>query len=89
MPSQYFWLSPLEKQDFSINITDEIGSDTISAVVWTTAGLTNESQSNTSGVATIWLSGPVVGETYHVKAKITTTAGRIFERNIIIRCFSP
>lgn len=55
--------------------------DTISSVTWTVApGLTKENSTASTTTATVWVSGGTVGERYPIACKVTTVAGRIFER---------
>lgn len=51
------------------------------------AGLTKDSQSNTTSVVTVWLSGGTVGNTYKVACRIVTNSSpaRTDERTIAIR----
>jgi hypothetical protein len=49
------------------------------------AGLTKDSQSNTTNTVTVWLSGGTLGTTYKVACRITTNQGRTDERTIGIR----
>lgn len=61
-------------------------SETISsATVTVDAGLTKDTQSNTSTKVTVWLSGGTLGTTYKVVCRITTNQGRTDERTIGIR----
>ena len=59
--------------------------DTIaSATVTVEAGLTKDSQSNTTTTVTVWLSGGSADTTYTVACEITTAAGVVDERTITI-----
>lgn len=49
------------------------------------AGITKDSQSNTTTTATVWLSGGTVGNEYAVVNRITTNQGRTDDRTITIR----
>lgn len=61
-------------------------ADTISSSTWTVPdGITQTKAENTGLSTTIWLSGGVLGQTYEVVNKITTTGGRTRERTIRIR----
>jgi len=72
--------------DYTIDFTAWLGSDTIAtALVTTPAGLTEASESNTTTKVTVWLSGGTVGQSYTVTCRITTTAGRVDERSLLIR----
>jgi hypothetical protein len=48
-------------------------------------GLTKDSDSESSGVVTVWLSGGEAEEEYDVACKIVTSAGRTDERTMTIR----
>ena len=66
--------------------------ETISSYVITVpTGITLETdspyaQSESGGVITYWLTGGTSGSRYRVSCKITTNAGRIDERSMIIDC---
>lgn len=78
--------------DYSIDWSAWVPTgDSISAATWSTsdAALVVESSpapSLASGVATAWLSGGVRGVRYTATCQVTTTAGRIDERSIEIKC---
>jgi len=56
-------------------------SDTIASVDWVlSAGLTEVSSSNTTTVATIFVSGGVLDETETITCRITTVGGRTDDR---------
>lgn len=74
---------PDEVLDFEIDWSARLGdSDAISSVTWTVpAGLTKESQSNTTTVAVVWLSGGLVAdESYQIGCRIVTTGGRTYDQ---------
>ncbi|MFN2233883.1 MAG: hypothetical protein ACK2U1_06605 [Anaerolineales bacterium] len=48
-------------------------------------GITVDSDSESSGVITVWLSGGTAGSTYAVRCEIETDDGRIDERTMIIK----
>jgi hypothetical protein len=63
--------------DYSFDWSAWLVSDTIATSIWEVpAGLTEESESETSEVTTIWLSGGTPGISYVVKNRITTAGGR-------------
>ena len=49
-------------------------------------GLTKDSDSESSGIVTVWLSGGTAGTSYKVACKIVTNEGRTEERSITIKC---
>ena len=74
--------------DYTIDWTkwlDEVG-DTIETSTWIVpTGLTKVTETNTTKLATVWLSGGTVGMNYTVTNRITTAAGRADDRSITIR----
>ena len=71
-----------EVLDYAFNWDAWLGSDTISTSVWTAdTGITIDSESETTTVATIWLSGGRNNNVYQVKNKIVTASGRTAERS--------
>lgn len=56
-----------------------------SSVMVVSAGITLDSQSNTTTTATAWISGGTPGQPYRLSNKITTNQGRTDERSITIR----
>lgn len=77
---------PQELLDYAVDWTDWLGADTISDVSWTVpTGITQNSTTNTTKTATIWLSGGTLGNVYRVVCRITTNAGRVAERTIALR----
>lgn len=87
---------PAETLDYSIDMSRElvnringsgtvIGTDTITGVTWTVpTGLTEVTSSMTASSVTIWLSGGSLFSSYDVRATITTSNGRTYERSFII-----
>ena len=49
-------------------------------------GLTKNSDSESSGIVTVWLSGGTAGVGYNVACKIVTNENRTEERSISIKC---
>ena len=76
---------PQATLDYRFDWAAWLTTDTISTVTWTVpAGITQTAATNTTTTATIWLSGGAVGTRYAIACKITTTAGRIDERSLIV-----
>lgn len=75
--------------DFAVDWSDWLGADTISTSTWDADdGITIEASpapSVASGVATVWLSGGTVGQSYRVTNHIVTAAGREDDRSIRLR----
>lgn len=85
MPDNEYIKDPDAVLDYEIDWATWLGDDTISASEWTVpAGITKDSDSNTTTTATIWLSGGTVETTYALVNHITTTAGRENDQTIKI-----
>ena len=74
--------------DYVFNWSDwlEDGETISSHVVTVGSGITKDSDSESSGIVTIWLSGGTHGSDYIVACKIVTSMSRTDERSINIRC---
>ena len=84
MPNQ-FVKDPDAILDYAIDWTSWLSGDTISTVTWTVpAGITKTAQSNSTTVATIWLSGGAAGVEYSLICRIVTAAARTDDRSIKI-----
>lgn len=71
--------------DYEIDWSAWLGTDTISSSTWTVpSGLTEDSSTNTTTTATIWLSGGTAGTRYEVTNHIVTAGGREEDRTIQI-----
>lgn len=64
----------------------EDGETISSHVVTVGSGITKDSDSESSGIVTIWLSGGTHGSDYLIACKIVTSMARTDERSINIRC---
>ncbi len=73
--------------DFSVDWSSWLATgETISTSEWTVpSGLTEGATTESSGVATVWLSGGAVGTTYRVSNKISTSESRVDERSFFVR----
>lgn len=77
---------PDARLDYKVDWTSWLGSDTISTSEWIVPnGITYEADTFTDTSATVWLSGGSLGSSYEVVNRITTVAGRIDDRTIIIK----
>ena len=84
--TQYFMKDPDAILDYSIDWSAWLGSDTISTSSWSVpTGITKVSDSKTTTVTTIWLSGGTEGPTYAVVNHIKTAAGREDDRTLYIK----
>ena len=80
-PIHTFTKDPNAVLDYTINWSLYLGSDTISTSTFTVeAGLTKNSESNTTTTSTVWLSGGTDGTNYSVACRIVTAAGRTDDR---------
>lgn len=62
------------------------GSDTISSSTFSVdAGITIDSDTNTTTTGTVWLSGGTAGERYTVTHEIVTAGGRTDQRSFVVR----
>ena len=76
-----FTKSGNEVLDYAVDWSAWLDTDTISASTWdATAGLTIDSESETTTVATIWLSA-AEDNIYQVTNQIVTAGGRTAERS--------
>jgi len=86
--TRHFLKDPDAVLDYQIDWSSWLDTgETISASAWTVpTGLTEDSDSNTTTTATVWLSGGTAGVTYSVTNQITTSDSRTEDRTITIRC---
>jgi hypothetical protein len=72
--------------DYAGNWAAWLKGDTILTSTWDVpSGITKDSDSHTSTATLIWLSGGTVGQTYLLRNRITTAAGRVDDRTIAIK----
>lgn len=72
--------------DYTFDWSTWLGSDTISTSAMTVdTGITEDSDSNDTDSATVWLSGGTAGTDYEVVNRIVTAAGRTADRTIVIK----
>ena len=88
MPVTTMTKDPDAVLDYVFDWTDwlEVGETIISNVITVGSGITKDSDSESAGIVTIWLSGGTHGSDYLVACKITTSLDRTDERTINIRC---
>lgn len=76
---------PDEVLDYQIDWSTRLGGDTISSSEWTVPdGLTEDSATNDTTTATIWLSGGVLGKVYEVQNRIVTAGGRTMDQTVLL-----
>jgi alkylhydroperoxidase family enzyme len=74
---------PDENIGVVINWAAPLGADTISSSTWVIeSGITLDSDTNTTTTATAILTGGVRGNTYNCTNRVTTAAGRIWDRTV-------
>lgn len=61
------------------------GETITTAASTVSAGITKDSESNTTTTATVWLSGGTDGDDYLVTCRITTNQGRTDDRSMVIK----
>mgnify|MGYP001105171166 CR=1 FL=1 len=86
--AQIFYKDPDAVLDYKFDFTTNClaTSETISShTVTVDTGITKDSDSESSGVVTVWLSGGTAGNSYDVACKIVTNASRTDERTITIK----
>ena len=68
-------------------VSEAISSHTIEIVSdeETSPDLTKDSDSESSGVVTVWLSGGTAGVSYSVRCEIETDASRTDERTMLVK----
>lgn len=73
---------PSDVLDYTIDYSALLDGDTIASSVWSVdAGITIDSDTNTTTNATVWVSGGTSGNVYTFTNTITTAGGRTFERS--------
>ena len=83
--TQAYIKSDNEVLDYVVDWSNWLGADTISTSVWNAeVGITQDSETETTTTATIWLSGGTNNSTYLVTNQIVTVAGRTAERSFRI-----
>lgn len=81
-----FTKDPQATLDYTVDWSAWLGTDTIATSTWVLdAGITQTNASLSGALATVWVSGGSVGNTYSVTNRITTAAGRTDDRSILIR----
>ena len=75
---------PFDFTEFLTDVSDTISSAPGSVTYTLTGGITLAAQQNTTLIASPFLSGGVAGTKCKVTCTITTTAGRVVERSIVL-----
>jgi len=72
-------------KDYVLDLEEWLNSDTISTATWTVpSGITEDSSSNTTTTATIWLSGGTAGQEYDLVCQVVTAGGRTEDFSITV-----
>ena len=73
---------PDEVLDYGFIWTDlMVEGDAITNSEWLSAsGINIDSDTHTSDITVVWLSGGAVGDQYDLTNRVTTAAGRVFDR---------
>ena len=76
---------PDEVLDYELDWTDRLAGDTISTSSWTVpTGITKASDTKTTTVTTVWLSGGTIGTKYELTNRIVTAGGRTMDQSVDI-----
>ena len=80
---------PSDIRDYSFDWTRVLATadpdDTIATSTWTIpAGLTKDSEANTTTTTRVWVRGGTAGENYTVTNRVTTAGGRTLERSALL-----
>lgn len=60
-----------------------LDGETITTSSWTVpTGITKDSETHADGLATVWVSGGTIGQTYRLVNTIVTSGGRTAQRSI-------
>ncbi len=71
--------------DYGFDFTAWLAGDTISSSTWVVpTGIIQDSESETTLITTIWLSGGTAGSNYIITNTIITVAGRTKEISFLI-----
>ena len=77
--------APTEVLDYTIDWETLLAGDTIATSTWSVdTGLTEDSESETTTLAIIWISGGTVDKQYTLTNTIVTAGGRTRVRSIAI-----
>lgn len=71
--------------DYSIDLTDWLGTDSIASVTATGTDVTVNSAAHAGKIITAWLSGGTIGATATCRFRWTTAEGRTDDRTIYLK----
>lgn len=75
---------PNSIEDFVLDWSQRIGSDTISSATWSVSGVTAASNSNTTTTATVRLSGGSVDADATATCRVTLASGQVMDATIYL-----
>jgi hypothetical protein len=78
---------PDSKLDFGVDWSDwlEAGETITTLVVTPDAGITVTGEANTGTVTSCWVEGGQAGREYKVTFRVTTSAGRVDDRTLLLK----
>ena len=81
-----FTKDPNAVLDYSLDWTRWLDGDAIATSEWIVPdGLVRVTDSRTTKIATVWLSGGLAGQSYTITNRITTTGGRTEDRSFAVK----
>lgn len=81
-----FLKDPGDVLDYQFDWSSWLNEDTILSSRWTMPeGITEDSSTNDTTTATIWLSSGTLAEDYEVTNQVVTAGGRTAERSMTIK----
>jgi len=81
-----FTKDPNAVLDYSLDWTRWLDGDAIATSEWIVPDdLVRVTDSRTTKIATIWLSGGLAGQSYTITNRITTTGGRTEDRSFAVK----
>lgn len=90
MPLTWPDKDPNEVLDYQLDWTARLSGDTITTSTWVVpADITKDSDSTTTTVTTIWLSGGDASNAngHLLTNRVVTAGGRTMEQSVVVRCF--
>lgn len=88
-PLAVYGKDPSATKDYSIDYSQWLGDDTLSASSWSVpSGLVDGGGLLSAETTTIWLGGGVAGVSYDVVNTVTSSGGRIDRRTLRINVLS-
>jgi hypothetical protein len=77
---------PDEILDYHVDWSERLDTDTIDTSTWDVpSGITKMTDSTTTTISTIWLSGGTIGESYIFTNHINTAGGREMDQSVKLK----